>query len=151
MKMKSNSAVFVLSAFLALGFYAGRAQQNGAGHASNFTSVDYFDPPHAQQIKSRLSGAEAQPLPGGLLAIKQLKLESFGEDGKLECSVSAPECVYDTMNATANSSGHLHLASGDGRFSIEGDGFLWRRNAQSLTISNRVQTVIENETNKIKP
>jgi hypothetical protein len=150
MKMKSNSAVFVLSAFLAFGYYAVRAQQNGAGHASDFTSFDYFDAPHAQQIKSRLSGAEAQPLSGGLLAIKQLKLESFGEDGKLEWTVSAPECVYDTMNATASSSGHLHLALGDGKFSVEGDGFLWRRNGQSLNISNRVQTVIENETNNIK-
>jgi hypothetical protein len=64
--------------------------------------------------------------------------------------VGAPECVYDTMNATANSSGHLQLASGDGKFRVEGDGFLWQRNAQSLTISNRVQTVIENKAAKTK-
>jgi hypothetical protein len=150
MKMKLNSAVFILSVFLAFGFHAVRAQQNGLSRASDFTSVEYFDPPHQQQIKSRLSGAEAQPLPGGLLAIKQLKLESFDENGNLEWIVGAPECVYDTMNATANSSGHLQLASGDGKFRVEGDGFLWQRNAQSLTISNRVQTVIENKAAKTK-
>ena len=126
------------------------SQQDATSHASDFVSVEYFDPPHEQQIKSRMSGAEAQPLSNGLLAIKQLKLESYGEDGRLEWTVSAPECVYDTMNDTASSSGHLQVASGDGKLSIEGDGFLWRRNAQSLTISNRVQTVLESEANKIK-
>ena len=38
-----------------------------------------------QQMKSRLSGAEAQPEPGGLLVIKQLKLETFNPNGKPEC------------------------------------------------------------------
>ena len=111
--------------------------------ASDFTSVEYFEPPHQQQMKSRMSGAEAQPQPGGLLVIKQLKLETFDMDGKPESVAEAPDCVYDTMNGMANSPGHLQMRSGDGKFRIEGDGFLWRRNNQSLTISNRVQTVIE--------
>ena len=54
-----------------------RAQSNVVGHASDFTSVEYYPAPNQQQMKSRLSGAEAQPLPGGLLVIKQLKLETF--------------------------------------------------------------------------
>jgi len=143
MKMKLNSAVLILFVFLVPGFYAVRAQQNGVQHASDFTSVEYYAAPRAQQMKSRLSGAEAQPLSGGLLAIKQLNLESFDENGHLEWVVSAPDCVYDTQNGTANSSGHLQLAAGDGKFRVEGDGFLWRRNDSSLNISNRVQTVID--------
>ena len=94
-------------------------------------------------MKSRLSGAEAQPQTGGLLVIKQLKLETFTLDGKLEMIVNAPECVYDTFNHVANSTGHLQLQAGDGKFHVEGDGFLWRQDDSFLTISNHVYTVIK--------
>jgi lipopolysaccharide export system protein LptA len=118
------------------------AQPTGVGGADDFTSVEYFEAPHAQQIRSRLSGAQALPQAGGLLIIKQLKLEMFGEDGTLEWLVTAPECVYDSMNFTANSAGHLQLQTGDGQVRVEGDGFLWRQNDSFLTISNNVKTLI---------
>jgi hypothetical protein len=121
-----------------------RAQQNGVQHANNFTTTEYYEPPHQQQIKSILSGAEALPQPGGLLIIKQLKLEMFNQDGKLEWVVSAPECVYDTFKGVANSPGHLQVRTGDGKFRVEGEGFLWRQTNSFLTISNNVRTVIEN-------
>ena len=143
MKMKLNGVILVLSVVLAPGFHAVRAQQNGAGRASGFSSVEYFDAPNEKQMKTRLSGTEAQPLSGGLLVIKQLKLETFEADGKPEWIVNAPECVYDTLNGVANSPGHLQLRSGDGKFRVEGDGFLWRQTNSFLTISNNVQTVIE--------
>jgi hypothetical protein len=68
----------------------------------------------------------------------------FAEDGKLEWIVTAPECVYDSVNFTANSAGPLQLQTGDGKIRVDGDGFLWRQNDSFLTISNHVQTVIEN-------
>ena len=144
--MKLNGVILVLSVVLALGFHAVRAQQNGAGHASDFTSVEYFDAPNEKQMKTRLSGAEAQPLAGGLLVIKHLKLETFDADGKPEWVVNAPECVYDVPNGVANSPGKLQLQTGDGKFRVEGEGFLWRRADAFLTISNNVQTIIENST-----
>ena len=122
----------------------GRAQLNGPRHASDFTSVEYFEPPHQQRIKSILSGAEALPQPGGLLIIKQLKLKTYDLDGKLGIIIQAPECVYDTLKGLANSPGHLQVRTGDGGFHVEGDGFLWRQNDSLLTISNHVHTVIEN-------
>ena len=88
----------------------GRPQPNDVQHASDFTSVEYFEPPYQQQMKSRLSGAEAQPQAGGLLVIRQLKLETFNLDGKPEMIVNAPECVYDTFNRVASSPGHLKVA-----------------------------------------
>jgi hypothetical protein len=121
-----------------------RAQQNGVQHANNFTSTEYYEPPHQQQIKSTLSGAEALPQPGGLLIVKQLKLEMFNPDGKLEWVVIAPECVYDTFKGVANSPGHLEVRTGDGKFRVEGEGFLWRQSDSFLTISNNVRTVVEN-------
>ena len=143
MKSRLNNAGLILSAFMALGFFtAGRAQQNTAGHANDFSSVEYYEPPHQQLMKSRLSGAEAQPQ-GELLVIQQFKLETFDSNGVPEMIVKAPECVYDTVHGVANSPGHLRLETADGSSHVEGDGFLWRQSNSFLTISNHVQTVIE--------
>lgn len=143
MKSKLNNAVLILSGFMALGFFTVRAQQTTTGHANDFSSVEYFEPPHQTLMKSRLSGAEAQPLAGGLLVIKQLKLETFDTNGTPGLIVKAPECVYDTLHGVASSPGHLRLETSDASSHVEGDGFLWRQANSFLTISNNVQTVIE--------
>jgi hypothetical protein len=143
MKIRLNSAVLILSAFMAFGFYAVRAQQTVTGHANDFSSVEYFEPPHQTLMKSRLSGAEAQPQAGGLLVITQLKLETFDTNGEPGLIVKAPHCVYDTLHGTASSPGHLRLETADASSHVEGDGFLWRQTDSFLTISNNVQTVVE--------
>ena len=112
-------------------------------HTTDFTSEQYFEPPNQQQVKIRLSGAEAVPLPGGLLEVKRLKIEKFTADGRTEAVVEAPECVYAPLDNVASSAGRLTLRTGDGKFRVEGEGFLWRLNESSLTISNEVRTVIE--------
>lgn len=145
--MKINCHSFEFFIFILLNLllsFGSRAQENANGQANNFTTVEYFDAPHQQQMKSRLSGAVAQPQPGGLLLIKQLKLETFDVEGEPEIIVTAPECVYDTLNATASSPGHLAVETGNGNFRVEGDGFLWRQSDEFLTISNHVSTVIQN-------
>jgi len=148
MKMKWTSAIPVLSVVAAVLICDARglAQPGVTSHARGFSSVEYYPVPLQQQMKSRLSGAEAQPEPGGLLVIKQLKLELFNTNGAPQAVVQAPECVYDTQNYTATSAGHLQLQSGDGKIRTEGDGFLWRQEDSFLTISNHVHTVIENGT-----
>ena len=149
MKISLKSTLWVLSGFMALSLAAAlRAQQNAAGHANDFTSVEYFEPPHQQTMKSRLSGAEARPQSGGLLLIKDLKLEMFDTNGVTEVVVKAPHCIYDTKNGEANSPGHLWLETGDGLSHVEGDGFLWRQASSLLTISNNVRTVIESTSEK---
>jgi hypothetical protein len=144
MKKQLNNVILVLSAFMALGFVAAvRAQQATTGQANNFSSVEYFEPPRQTMMKSRLSGAEAQPQAGGLLVIRQLKLETFDSNGVPGLIVKAPHCVYDTQRGVASSPGHLRLETADGSSHVEGDGFLWRQTDSFLTISNNVQTVIE--------
>ena len=118
-----------------------RAQQSG--HATDFTTTEYYEPPRQQQVKSILSGAEALPQTGGVLIIKQLKLRTFDPDGKSQIIVTAPECIYDTQGGTARSAGPLQLENGDGKFHVEGVGFLWRQTNNFLTISNNVHTRIE--------
>ena len=155
MNAKGNIARIILGAGVCLFFAAvpnGRTQLRGVQHASDFVSNEYYEPPHQQQIKSIMSGAEALPQPGGLLIVKQLKLETYGLDGKLGVVIVAPECIYDTIKGVANSPGHLLVRTGDGKFLTEGDGFLWRQSEQFLTISNNVCTVIENgATLNLKP
>jgi hypothetical protein len=145
MKHRVAKKTLLVAAILFAAVSSERAQQNATGHASDFSSVEYFDPPHQKQMKSRLSGAEAQPEAGGLLAIRQLKLEIFNTDGSVKIIARAPQCVYDTMNGLANSPGKLQLQSGDGKLRVEGDGFLWRQSDSLLTISNNVRTEIESD------
>jgi hypothetical protein len=122
--------------------------KDAAGHTRDFACVEYYTQPNPTQMKSRLSGAEAQPEPGGLLVIKQFKLETFNTNGSPQAIVEAPECIYDTPNNTVNSAGHLQLRSSDGKIRTEGDGFLWRQDDSFLTISNNVYTVIKTSVRK---
>lgn len=144
--MKPGAEKFYLVLFaagIALSAVENRAQQIPVSHATDFTSNSYFEPPNDQQVKMRLSGAEALPLPGGLQDIRKLKIETFAVDGKAELIVHAPQCNYAIFDGLANSSGHMELLTGDGKFHVEGDGFLWRQNEQLLIISNNVRTVIK--------
>jgi hypothetical protein len=135
---------FALSAFVFLVAVTGvMAQQLPLGHATDFTSSTYYEPPHETQLKMKLSGAEASPLPGGLLDVKRLRIETFGLDGKPESVVSAPQCIYAPLDGAANSSGKLEMQTSDGKLRVEGEGFLWRQTNSLLTISNHVHTVID--------
>lgn len=128
-----------------------RAQQMPVGHAAGFSSEMYFEPPNDEKVKMRLSGAEASPEPGGLLDVKEFHVENLNLDGSTLVTAEAPRCEIAMLDRQADSDGHLKLRSGDGRYFIEGDGFLivWRTNAMSLTLSNHVHTVIE--TGLIRP
>lgn len=149
----SAPVAFSLAAVLLLvAVSAGRAQPSTLASANDFASVEYYGSPNPQQVKTRLSGAAARPLTGGLLEVTQLKLETFATNGRPEMIITAPECVYDQMNGLASSPGRLQLQRGDGKIRIEGEGFLWRQNDSFLTISNDVRTVIVNTSgNKIAP
>jgi hypothetical protein len=137
--MRPLAALVLLS--LAL-INAGAQQFPLAGSMSDFSSSQYFEPPYQQQVKSRISGAEAQQITEELWLIKQVKIEKFDATGKLQVVAEAPECVYDHINGVANSPGELHIRSGNGQWRINGEGFLWRQNDSWLTISNQVHTVI---------
>jgi hypothetical protein len=124
------------------------AQSMSSVTASNFTMVEYRDPPFETRMKSLITGAEAQPLPGGLYFIKKLKLELYSESGELQMVVEAPQCVYDGAEREARSPGYFKARSGDGQYHVEGEGFLWRQDASTLTISNQVHTIIREAAQK---
>lgn len=144
--MKTRALQFLLPAVTMLFLAAppvDRAQDSSMGRARDFTSESYFEPPHEQQVKMKLSGADASPLPDGLMDVKQLHIELFAVDGKRQLVVRAPQCTYSPLDGLARSSGRLELQTGDGQFRLEGEGFLWQQGDSSLTISNHVHTVIQ--------
>ena len=119
----------------------------------DFSVPEYFDPPHEKQMKSLLQGAEAEPQPGGMIAIAEVKFQTFNEKtGQAEIQVRAPHCIFDSVSRTVSSSGPLTVQSVNGQFYLEGEGFLWQPTNSNLIISNRVRTVIRNASNlSLKP
>ena len=117
------------------------------GHAQDFTTDVYYDPPNSEQIKARLSGADALPLPGGLLDVKQFRLDTFETNGSSQISAQAASCTFAPLESIAYSPSHLEVVSGDGRAHVSGDGFriVWQTNAMSVMLSNNVHAVFETE------
>jgi lipopolysaccharide export system protein LptA len=127
---------------LAIGLllFAGRARGQRVVEGKGFKFAEYFDPPHETQMKWLLEGAKAQPQPGGRILIGGAKLQTFREN---EMAVEAPECVYDQGQRSISSPGSLHLRTADGKFYLEGEGFLWQQTNSSLFVSNRVHTIVQ--------
>jgi lipopolysaccharide export system protein LptA len=136
-------AVWLAAGGLAVSALGGMAQQATFGKGRNFKVVPEFYPaPNAQQMKSLLEGAEAEPLPEGKILVRQAKLRTFKVTGETELQVATPECVYNSTRREIGSAGAIKAQSGDGRFTLEGRNWLWRQTSSSLAISNDVRTVL---------
>jgi hypothetical protein len=114
------------------------------GTVRNFKHPEYYDPPHQSQLKTLLSGALAEPAPGGCVRITDLHVDTFRETGEREMIVDAPECIYDPATRQASSAGPIKAHSADDRVTIQGTGFLLVVTNRSITISNNVHTVLRN-------
>jgi hypothetical protein len=145
LKLVHSKLVYWLTATVAILCFLASAQELGNTKIKDFSAVlDRQKPPFETQVKSLLQGSQAEPR-GGLIFIRDAKLKTFRETGDLEMTVIAPRCVFDTAHSTVSSSGHLEVQSGDGRFSLEGEGFLWQKTNNVLIISNSMQTIIRGE------
>jgi hypothetical protein len=82
-------AVLLLGGFV-FSCLMGSAQESVSSRVKDFTWPEFYDPPHQNQVKSLLAGTEAQPQPDGKFLIKELKLETYRENGELEVIVKAP-------------------------------------------------------------
>lgn len=142
------AGALVCAVALAASWNCGRvwAQSSALIMQGDFSTTEHYPPPHQNQIKSVFSGVEAQPQSSGCYLVKQLKLETFRETGEREIVVEAPQCLYDSKKRLASSPGRLEVRTGDERFVIEGDGFLWQQNESHLMISNHVHTIIRQAT-----
>ena len=149
--IRSRSAWWLLGAVLTLIVAArNHAQQVPVGHATAFTTDMYYEPPYAEQVELKLSGDEALP-DDARLDIKDLQVQFYSTNGTMQVVAHAPQCTYAPLDQVANSTGHLDLDSGDGRFHLEGEGyqFVFASTNSSLIISNHVHTVIQTEMFKL--
>src|ERR1017187_8367261 len=147
MNRRAYRSCFVGLALLALGL----AMFLRSGHAQPVVSVlgfkvpEYYDPPHETQMKSMLEGARAQRQPDGRYLITEAKWRTFGLTGEGELNAKAPQCFYDQRQRTISSAGPLHVETADGKFFIDGEGFLYRQTNSTLLVSNRVHTILHAE------
>src|SRR5664280_360038 len=107
-----------------------------------FKSAEYHPAPNETQMKSLLEGAGAQPQPDGRLLVTKAKYQTFATNNEVELDVEAPQCFYDQAGKTISSSGPLSMHIANGRFSIEGEGFLYQQTNLTLLVSNRVHTIL---------
>jgi hypothetical protein len=125
-----------------------RGQDAPLRQAGDYKSVEYFLPPHELQISSRITGAQAFPLPGSrLVRFIGFKLETYDTNGHALYIVEATNCVYDESDRIASSADHLKVRQADGQVTLEGDGFLWQQDENTLNISNHVYTIIKSGQN----
>lgn len=125
-----------------------RAQLKQMPALKDFKIVDYFSREEMQrgqtnQVKNLFTGAEAQQRPGGLVLVRQMRIDNFRPDGGTNFIVRMPECIFDYVDRTAQSTGRIEVASGDRQFLISGrEGFSCRLTNTLIILSNRVRTEI---------
>jgi len=119
------------------------------GTASDLSAVTYFDPPHEQLVKYRVTGSEMTALPEATYDVKNIRIESYNLAGKLLTVVEAPQCIYSPMDTQISSAGHLSAQLQGGVVHLEGDGFLWQQASNYLYISNNVHALIQPGTNQL--
>ena len=121
------------------------AQLSGLGSAEGFDANEYYEAPHHTKLKWRITGAKAQPKERSLMLLTGMQLQMFAKTGERRLVVDAPECLYDPAKRTASSPGSLKAQIEEGRFAIEGQGFLWQPTHQTnwmLTLSNDIRSVV---------
>lgn len=147
------TVIFVLAFGLALGFALADDQSTPAASTTvkGFQApLEYFEKPNELQMKSFLEGAEAEPMSDGAILIRKAKLQTFHEDGSLEMTVKAPQCVFDSRAHTVRSAGPLELQTSN--VVVQGVGFFWQETNSDLIISNQQRTtVVGSMTNTFKP
>src|SRR5204862_6069927 len=97
-------------------------------------------PPHATQLRARVEGDKAQPPNGGkTLAVTKAKVQTFRDTGERGVTLETPECVYERVQKSIHSAAKISVLAAEGKFAIEGEGFLWQQTNSLLLISNHVQ------------
>jgi len=96
------------------------------------------------QIKILIKGAKGRPISGTKLTlVNEAEVNTFKENGEAELVVQAPECTHNEAQHTVSSAGPLRVRTADGRFFLEGEGFLFQKDDSMLFISNKVHTLLQ--------
>lgn len=130
----------------------------GLLHAQQMTGIEAMDfkiqlemypPPNETQVKTLLEGAKAEPGPNGRILLSAASVKTFETNGTLQLVADAPKCVFDSTGKTVSSDGALKVHTADGKFVLEGQGFVLQQTNSDLVISNNVHTIIWNMTDRL--
>jgi lipopolysaccharide transport protein LptA len=121
-----------------------------------FKQTVNYDAPYFKLKKMEIFGkTDSSSLVGNELRIKDFKINTYrlatndpaNITNALEMIVSAPECLLNQSEERGSSAGPLTVRTADGRFLIEGTGYLWQQKGTNATlaISNHVFTTIQRE------
>ncbi|MGZ4961092.1 MAG: LptA/OstA family protein [Limisphaerales bacterium] len=134
-----------------LGLIAGFALATCCVHAQvpqeaksikNFRKIFYRNTPQGKVPEAICSGAEANPLTGSQLELKDFTLETL-RGQETQFIAKAPQCVIDVKEEYATSAGPVSGFTATTNFYIQGVGFLCTKSNSLLVISNQVETRIQ--------
>jgi lipopolysaccharide transport protein LptA len=109
-----------------------------------FENKVFYPAPNLNQVKSVIKGGQGQPLTNNQVALtKGVVMQTFRPKGEAEMRLEAADCIYDAKARSAFSSGHIKAASGDEKYTIAGEGFLWMQTNSSFFISNNVHSTVQ--------
>jgi lipopolysaccharide export system protein LptA len=105
-----------------------------------------FQAPASRDNEGRrhvLKGSDAKPIGNKIFEITAPRVTSFRPDNTLDMVIEAPICQFDSNSNIASSDSDLSFKTTDGRFSIQGAGWLWDPSQSHLTISNKVVALVQ--------
>lgn len=144
--IRRGAAAWLMGLLLLFGIVGDAfAQKDLSGVAGGRGVFSRYHPaPNFRQMEMKLTGDQ---ITGTNKQIRATNTEfwAFETNGATLVNLRTPVCFYDEANVNArtlSSPEKLIARSGDGKFQIEGRGFLWRHNERILIISNDVQAVI---------
>lgn len=146
--VKATGAAALLAAIAATISWS-QAQVNRSARGRNIAFPEYFERAvragqQTNQLKGKLTLGEGEYLPNGLVLGKVMHLEQYTPEGRTNLVARAPECLFNPSTRAAWSTGRLEILAMDGRFAMAGNqGFEASLTNTSLTISNRVRTVLK--------
>ena len=131
-------------------------QNTTAPPPDQFSQMIPYDAPYFTLKKLEFRGkADSDALAEKGLFIKDVEVytyqlvtnDSTHVTNALEMIVSAPECLFNHSEVSGSSAGPLTAQTADGRFLIQGTGYLLQGKGSNvtLTISNKVFTTVKND------
>ena len=101
----------------------------------------YPDYDEKGQLKFEITGDEAQVQPSGLIQIKNLKM-TFYEQGKVMMQVSTPQCLFDRVKRSAQSTSDVCVARKE--IKLTGRGFAWNEQEGRIKILSKTRVILRN-------
>jgi len=113
-----------------------------AKSVKDFRKIFYRSTPAGKIPEAICSGAEANPLTGSKVELKDFTLETL-RGQTTEFIAKGPQCVIDVKEDYATSAGPMQGFTPTTNFYIQGVGFLCTKSNSQLIISSQVETHIQ--------